>query len=176
MIQIRFLKQWLQTMEIGDYITRSEEETIALGRKFAARLKPGDVVALYGELGAGKTEFVKGICDYFHVHEIVSSPTFTIINRYEGEDPQHHHITLYHIDLYRVNTNKELREIGLEECTEEKSAIKLIEWAEKANGTLPKRRYSIYFEFSPEDINTRHIHIRFDEQQQPESEEEHLLI
>ncbi len=163
-------------MELGEYTTRSEEETIELGKQFAARLKPGDVVALYGDLGAGKTEFVKGICYYFHVTEIVSSPTFTIINRYEGEDAAHHHVTLYHIDLYRIQSPKELEEIGLAECTEEEQAIKLIEWAEKANGTLPKRHYSVYFEFSPEDINVRHIRIRYDEEPQMKSEEEKLLV
>ncbi len=170
------VQQISAAMELGTYTTRSEEETIELGKQFAARLKPGDVVALYGDLGAGKTEFVKGICAYFHVSQIVSSPTFTIINRYEGEDAAHHHVTLYHIDLYRIKSPKELEEIGLAECAEEGTAIKLIEWAEKANGTLPKHHYSIHFEFSPEDINTRRIRISYDEEPQVESEEEKILV
>lgn len=150
--------------------TYSEEETVELGKRFAHNLEKGDVVALYGELGAGKTEFVKGICEYFHVEEIVSSPTFTIMNQYTGENRDHDEITLYHVDLYRIDSSKELQEIGFNECTRSRNAIKLIEWAEKANGSLPRERYSVIFRFNDEDDDMRIIEIRHTEEGDPETD------
>lgn len=150
--------------------TYSEEETVELGRRFAHNLERGDVVALYGELGAGKTEFVKGICEYFHVEEIVSSPTFTIMNQYTGVNRDHDEVMLYHVDLYRIDSSKELQEIGFNECTRSRNAIKLIEWAEKANGSLPRERYSVIFRFNDDDDDMRIIEIRHTEEGDPETD------
>lgn len=123
--------------------TSNERETFNLGRQFAKRLKNGDIVAIYGDLGAGKTEFVKGICDYFNVDDIVTSPTFTIMNHYSSEKSGKP-VSIYHIDLYRLKTEKEIEDIGFDECLVSRDCIKIIEWAEKANGMLPEKRYNVY--------------------------------
>lgn len=115
-----------------EYNSTSELDTHNIGKKIASFLSQGDVVALYGDLGSGKTAMIKGICDYFDVDEIVVSPTFTIINKYEGK-VKNIPISIYHIDLYRIESDKELQEIGFSEYLNDSSSIKLIEWAEKTN-------------------------------------------
>jgi tRNA threonylcarbamoyladenosine biosynthesis protein TsaE len=107
--------------------THSAEETTELGRRLAAELRPGSVVLLRGELGAGKTTLVKGIAEGFHAAEadLVTSPTFTLIHEYRG--PQ---VTLYHIDLYRVDTQRELDTLALDDLMDANSIL-LIEWGEK---------------------------------------------
>jgi tRNA threonylcarbamoyladenosine biosynthesis protein TsaE len=107
--------------------TYSAEETTELGRRLAAELRPGSVVLLRGELGAGKTTLVKGIAEGFHAAEadLVTSPTFTLIHEYRG--PQ---VTLYHIDLYRVDTQRELDTLALDDLMATNSIL-LIEWGEK---------------------------------------------
>jgi tRNA threonylcarbamoyladenosine biosynthesis protein TsaE len=145
-------------METENFKTMSEDETISLGNTFAKRLILGDVVALYGDLGSGKTEFIKGICDFFKVEEIVTSPTFTIMNQYTGII-KHNDLTIYHIDLYRIKSDKELDEIGFNECIYADDAIKLVEWAEKAENYLPGNRYSIRILTDKDIENNRLIEI-----------------
>lgn len=135
-------------MNSENYITSNETETIQLGKRFAQRLMVGDTVALEGDLGAGKTEFIKGVCEYFNVGEIVTSPTFTIINQYNGQK-EDKDISIYHIDLYRIKTKQEFDEIGFADCIYSSDSIKLIEWAEKANGMLPENLYVV--EIRPDD-------------------------
>lgn len=129
-------------MNTEKQVTNTDEETRKLGFDFAKRLKPGDVVALYGGLGAGKTEFLKGVCDFFKVDEIITSPTFTIMNKYFGEY-EGEETTIFHIDLYRIKSPKELQDIGFQECVFSDSSIKLIEWADKSGGNLPDDRYNV---------------------------------
>lgn len=154
--------QFSLPMEHHYHTTHNKTETLDLAKEFAATLVAGDVVALYGDLGAGKTEFVRGICEYFQVGDIVSSPTFTIINSYEGVLPEgdEEELKLYHLDLYRINSHKELQEIGFDECLAAQDSIKLIEWAEKANGNLPRKRYSVIFKLDDKDEDVRTIEIR----------------
>lgn len=140
------------------YTTTSEEETIELGSKFAKRLNPGDIVYLYGDLGSGKTEFIKGICEYFNVEDMVTSPTFTIMNKYIGEY-RNQEIPIYHIDLYRIEQNKELNEIGFSECLYEENSIKLIEWAEKAEKQLNKPSFIVKIIPDEDKENIREIYI-----------------
>ncbi|MCS6809362.1 MAG: tRNA (adenosine(37)-N6)-threonylcarbamoyltransferase complex ATPase subunit type 1 TsaE [Bacteroidota bacterium] len=151
-------------MERQLHTTHNKTETEHLGKEFASRLVPGDIIALYGDLGAGKTEFVRGVCDYFRVGEIVSSPTFTIINSYIGVLPNEEEVRIYHLDLYRINSTRELEEIGFEECMAADDAIKLIEWADKAQTAIPAARYSIIFHLDDKEEDTRHIEIRRTEQ------------
>ncbi len=143
-------------MNITNYVTISEEETIELGKEFAEKLVLGDIVCMYGDLGAGKTNFVKGICDYFEVEEMITSPTFTIINQYngfmDGKD-----IVIFHIDLYRIKSENELNTIGISELLESGYAVKIIEWAEKSFGTLEGIGHSIRFKSDNTDENKRHI-------------------
>jgi tRNA threonylcarbamoyladenosine biosynthesis protein TsaE len=107
--------------------THSAEETIELGRRLARELKPGAVVLLRGDLGAGKTTLVKGMAEGFHAAEAdaVTSPTFTLIHEYRGPEA-----TLYHIDLYRIDTQRELDTLALDDLTDGKNIL-LIEWGEK---------------------------------------------
>jgi len=138
------------------YASHDEEDTIRLGFDFAKILKAGDIVAFYGDLGSGKTEFIKGICDYFEVNEIVTSPTFTIFNHYTGVKDDEE-IIIYHIDLYRIQKNEELLEIGLTDCLFSGKTIKLIEWAEKAGDLIPNSHYHIEILTSTEIENDREV-------------------
>ena len=104
--------------------TSSEEETSAAGERLAASLHPGDVVLLYGDLGAGKTAFVRGLARGLGAPaEDVSSPTFTIVQEYHGRT------TLYHVDLYRLDDPREIDDLGLDEIAED--GVLALEWAEK---------------------------------------------
>lgn len=110
-----------------EFTTHSAEQTIALGRELAEALSPPKLVLLRGDLGAGKTTLVKGIAAAFHAaeEEDVTSPTFTLIHEYRGPAA-----TLYHIDLYRVDTPRQLETLGLDDLISENSIL-LIEWGEK---------------------------------------------
>jgi tRNA threonylcarbamoyladenosine biosynthesis protein TsaE len=134
-------------------VTSGEAETIALGRKFAGTLRSGDVVALYGELGSGKTQFVKGVCAGLGATEHVTSPTFTLINEYR----QHPGLPVFHCDLYRIRSFEELCALGIEEYLDD-AGISVIEWAEKAERILPRERYSVRFRVV-EGIDRREIRI-----------------
>ena len=113
--------------KVREFTTSSPEETIALGRELASLLVPPKLVLLRGDLGAGKTTLVKGIAQAFEAasEDDVTSPTFTLIHEYRG--PQ---ATLYHIDLYRVETQRELETLGLDDLMGEHHIL-LIEWGEK---------------------------------------------
>lgn len=112
--------------------TASSDETIALGRKLAASLETGDVVALFGDLGAGKTHLVKGICTAFGISEAhVNSPTFTLVNEYAGQDGM-----VYHFDAYRIKRIDEFFELGYEDYFYG-DGICLIEWPERIEPLLP---------------------------------------
>ena len=130
-------------MEVSTLRSESEEQTIELGEAFASNLVVGDVVAIFGDLGAGKTEFVKGICRYFAVDDIVTSPTFTIINQYAGETPDGDEIKIYHVDLYRIDSPAELDDVGFDDCVFAHDAIKLVEWPEKAQQLMPSGAWSV---------------------------------
>jgi tRNA threonylcarbamoyladenosine biosynthesis protein TsaE len=110
-----------------DFTTNSPEETIALGRELTSLLAPPKIVVLRGDLGAGKTTLVKGIAEGFNAasHDDVTSPTFTLIHEYRGPTA-----ALYHIDLYRIDTQRELETLGLDDLITENSVL-LIEWGEK---------------------------------------------
>jgi tRNA threonylcarbamoyladenosine biosynthesis protein TsaE len=112
---------------LREFTTHSAEETIALGRELAPLLAPPKLVLLRGDLGAGKTTLVKGIAEGFRAaaEEDVTSPTFTLVHEYRGPSAK-----LYHIDLYRVDTPRELETLGLDDLMGERSVL-LIEWGEK---------------------------------------------
>jgi len=111
----------------NELLTHSAEETIAFGRKLATDLSPPLIVLLRGDLGAGKTTLVKGIAEGFGAARAddVTSPTFTLIHEYRGPD-----VILYHIDLYRIDTQRELETLGLDDLLAP-NCILLIEWGEK---------------------------------------------
>lgn len=115
--------------------SHSEDETAALGRELAATLSAGDVLLLYGDLGAGKTAFVRGLAEGLGVDRAeVSSPTFTLIQEYRGG-----RLPLFHVDLYRIEDPREFDELGLDEIAED--GVLAIEWAEKLPARLKPSRY-----------------------------------
>lgn len=134
------------------FISKSEVETVEHGKEFGKQLPSGSFVALYGDLGAGKTQFVKGVCEAFEVKEIVNSPTFTIVNEYHGTLP------VFHIDLYRIKNVDEIFGIGFDEFLESEG-ICLVEWAEKLDGIIPEKRYDV--KMSVVDDSTREITVAF---------------
>jgi tRNA threonylcarbamoyladenosine biosynthesis protein TsaE len=127
---------------IKSFVTHSAEETTELGRRLASELKPGSVVLLRGDLGAGKTTMVKGIAEGFAAAEAerVTSPTFTLIHEYRGP-----RVTLYHIDLYRVDTQRELDTLALDDLMDGHSIL-LIEWGEKFERFAKERDVEIGIE------------------------------
>ncbi len=127
---------------VRDIITHSPEETIAFGRSLVERLAPPRLVLLRGDLGAGKTTLVKGIASAFDVaaEEDVTSPTFTLIHEYRGAS-----VTLYHIDLYRIDTQRELETLALDDLRMENSVL-LIEWGEKFPRFVRERDVEIALE------------------------------
>lgn len=141
---------------LSETITHSAEETIAFGRRLASALSPPLTVLLRGDLGAGKTTLVKGIAEGFGaaLPDDVTSPTFTLVHEYRG--PQ---TTLYHIDLYRLDTERELETLGLDDLLAP-DCILLIEWGEKFPRLLRDRNLEISLEQVGEterkiQINTR---------------------
>lgn len=122
--------------------THSAEETTELGRQIAAELKPGNIVLLRGDLGAGKTTLVKGIAEGFEAAKAddVTSPTFTLIHEYRGPAA-----TLYHIDLYRIDTQRELDTLALDDLMTPQSIL-LIEWGEKFERFAKERDVEIAIE------------------------------
>lgn len=119
-------------------ISHSEAETIQAGEKFSALLNAGDVVALYGDLGSGKTRFAKGVSSGLGIQEHVTSPTFVVVNEHHGG-----RLPLYHFDFYRLRSIAELQEIGFEEYVYG-NGVCVLEWAEMIREKLPSGRYEVH--------------------------------
>jgi tRNA threonylcarbamoyladenosine biosynthesis protein TsaE len=130
-------------MSAAEYITHSADETIALGRELAATLKDARMVILRGDLGAGKTTLVKGIAEGLQVasQEDVTSPTFTLIHEFHGPG-----VNLYHVDLYRIETERELATLGLDELFAEDGNLVLLEWGERFPRLVKDRDIEIAIE------------------------------
>jgi tRNA threonylcarbamoyladenosine biosynthesis protein TsaE len=144
--------------------THSESETSAAAREVAATLSAGDVVLLYGDLGAGKTAFVRGLAEGLGVAPAeVTSPTFTLVQEYRGG-----RVTLVHVDLYRLNDPREIDDLGLEEIGAD--AVLTIEWAEKLDGARLKPSRSehiVEVRLAHGDGDTRHLSINYPVTQSP---------
>lgn len=119
-------------------ISKSEQETVQLGEKIAKQLKPGELVALSGDLGAGKTTLVKGIAKGLGVknYKYVNSPSFVLVKEYKGKIP------LFHFDIYRLNNLKNIEDIGYEDYLG-RGGVVVIEWAKKMGRILPKGHIEI---------------------------------
>ena len=112
--------------------THSADETQALGEKLAERLRPGDVIAYFGDLGAGKTALTRGIARGLGIEDPVTSPTYTIVNEYlSGRLP------LFHFDMYRLSSSDELFDIGWEDYLA-RGGVCAVEWSERVDGALPE--------------------------------------
>ncbi|MEK7793258.1 MAG: tRNA (adenosine(37)-N6)-threonylcarbamoyltransferase complex ATPase subunit type 1 TsaE [Candidatus Hydrogenedentota bacterium] len=125
--------------------TRFAERTEALGHALASLIPDGSVIALRGDLAAGKTCLVRGLASAIAPGEAVSSPTFTLVNEYRG--PR----TLYHLDLYRTTSPREIADLGYEELFDTPDGLCAIEWAERAEALLPARRVDITLEHAGDD-------------------------
>lgn len=119
-------------------VTKSAQETQKLGEKIGGSLKGGVVLALYGELGSGKTTFLQGLARGLGIKERILSPTFIMMRQYGN---------FYHVDLYRIEDEREIESLGLKEIWSDSENIVAIEWAEKIKNLLPKKRMDIYFKY-----------------------------
>ena len=131
-------------------ISHSENETKLIGKKFAEKLKKGDVIVLTGELGSGKTKFTEGVLEYLGLENEISSPTFNIVNEYISKN-----INIYHFDVYRLEDEDEFYAIGGEEYFDK--GICLIEWGEMIESVLPKKYIHITFNRNYENDDSREI-------------------
>lgn len=126
-----------------EIITNSTEETREFAYQIAKKTKPGDTLALYGDLGSGKTTFVRFLVEALGLKNRVQSPTFVIIRKYGN---------LNHIDLYRLTSEEEVKDLGLGEILNDRDSITVIEWPELTEEILPVNTKRIYFEYVDENI------------------------
>lgn len=131
--------------------THSQKETEEIGKKFAKSLKSGSIVALFGDLGAGKSAFVRGVARGLGIKRKITSPTYLFIKSYQKGK-----IVLHHIDLYRGESISDLEALALPEIFTEKSIV-MIEWAERIKDSLPKKHIEVTIQVENE--NTRKIAI-----------------
>ncbi len=123
-------------------VTSSAQETIEFAKHFARTLKPGSMLCLEGQLGSGKTTFIKGLAEGLGLKhpEQVKSPTFVLMHVYKAKTP------LYHFDCYRLDSTEELENIGFEDFVNDPAAIACVEWAEKAKHLIPPHARHIHLE------------------------------
>ncbi len=119
------------------FLSKSPEETASWAESFAASLRRNDIVLLIGELGSGKTQFVRGVCRYFKVAEMVSSPTFVMLHRYKGQDSAGKELLIYHFDLYKEGETSEILELGYEEFFRG-NGVCLVEWGGRLGKFTPE--------------------------------------
>ena len=132
--------------------THSADETQALGQKLASRLAPGDVIAYFGDLGAGKTAFTRGLAQGLGITDPVTSPTYTIVNEYlSGRIP------LFHFDMYRLSSSDELFDIGWEDYLS-RGGVCAVEWSENVEDAL-QDAIRVIIEKDADEPDTRHITI-----------------
>lgn len=135
-------------------ISESESDTVKLGERIANQLKKGDVVALSGDLGTGKTAFVKGLARGLGIDEYITSPTFTLVHSYKGSQ-----FNLHHFDVYRISDEEELFEIGFEEYLHE-GDLCVIEWADLIPNLIPPHSIWIHLEREGNGADKRKITIK----------------
>jgi tRNA threonylcarbamoyladenosine biosynthesis protein TsaE len=128
--------------------THSPEETDAAGRRLGAALRPGDVVALHGPLGAGKTVFARGIAQGCGATGYMASPSFIVIREYPGA------VRVYHVDLYRLDCLDDVQQLGLEDLMESTGVV-IVEWAERAAPVLPSSCVHVNIAFGPQEDDRR---------------------
>ena len=121
------------------FVTHSAEETIQLGKKIGSLLQPGAIIAMEGNLAAGKTTITKGIAESLGIEETITSPTFTLISEYEGKMP------LYHMDVYRLDSCEDFINLGVEDLMYGEG-VSIIEWSERVREKLPKSTITLRLE------------------------------
>ncbi|MBO7258352.1 MAG: tRNA (adenosine(37)-N6)-threonylcarbamoyltransferase complex ATPase subunit type 1 TsaE [Alphaproteobacteria bacterium] len=121
------------------FVSHNEQETLEFASNFAKTLKVGDIIALHGTLGVGKTAFTRGVIQSLIGEKEVPSPTFTLLQTYETPN-----FDIYHFDMYRLKSPQEAYEIGIEDAFAE--GVSFIEWPDKIKGVLPRKHTDIFFE------------------------------
>lgn len=139
----RNISQTINNMNTQVFTTQSPEETIALGKKLGQHLKGGSTVCLTGDLGGGKTHFTKGIAEGLGVESQIVSPTFVLMRVYKRSDAPN----LYHLDLYRIKSEKELESMDLDDIIGNDQAIVVIEWPENVKEIIPKNVIWVKFKY-----------------------------
>jgi len=129
---------------MGSVITNSAQETIEFGKKLASNFKGGEVICLYGNLGAGKTTLIKGIALGLGVKKVVTSPTFILMNIYNLEPRTYNLKCFVHIDCYRIKKAEDMENIGATEYFNDPNSVVMIEWPERILEILPKKRTDIH--------------------------------
>jgi tRNA threonylcarbamoyladenosine biosynthesis protein TsaE len=128
------------------HITKSAKETNNLGKSYAKKVKSGDFLAFYGNLGGGKTTFIQGLAEGLNITRRIISPTFIIVRHYNLKKG-----SFYHIDLYRTQTKHDLLSVGLDEIINNNDNITAVEWSDKLGDLKPKKRIEFYFEYLNEE-------------------------
>lgn len=123
---------------MDDYFSKSVEDTEKFAEEFSKKLTGNEIIAMYGDLGAGKTSFTRGLARGLEVEETVSSPTFAIVNEYSGIYP------LYHFDMYRIDNWDDLESVGFFDYIN--TGVIIIEWSENIEGALPSEVIKIYID------------------------------
>jgi tRNA threonylcarbamoyladenosine biosynthesis protein TsaE len=132
-------------------LTNSFEETQNLGIELARKLNGGEVLTLHGDLGSGKTTFMQGLAKGLGIKRRIISPTFIIMRTYDIENKESKIENLYHVDLYRIESENDVDGLGLMELLGEKENIVAIEWPDKIEHLLPENKIDIYFEYLEDD-------------------------
>ena len=127
------------------FISKSEEDTIAIAREFADSIENGMIIIFFGNLGAGKTFFIKQVLQKFNIKN-ANSPTFAIVNEYKGDR------IFYHLDFYRINKETELFDIGIEDYFYDQESVIFIEWGNLFPKILPKKRIEINISYNDNDL------------------------
>ena len=135
-----------------EYISNSTEETEEIAVRLANELKKGDFVAMFGDLGVGKTAFVRGLAKVLAPSASVKSPTYTVVNEYRGEEYK-----LFHFDVYRIEDDDDLYSIGFYDYV--KKGISVCEWSENIPWAIPENARRVTIERLPDDVNKRRITI-----------------
>lgn len=139
------------------YVTKNQVETMELAQNFAKSLKGGETIALFGDLGGGKTTFTKGLAESLRVNDLITSPTFVLLKKYPAKIKDKK-IELVHIDAYRVETIEDIKSVGIEDYLNREDVVLVVEWADKIMEILPKNMINIDFRFIDE--NTREIEFK----------------
>lgn len=134
-----------------EYISNCEQDTIIIAKSLGEKMKGGEVIILNGELGAGKTAFSKGLALGLKIDDIITSPTFTILNVYQGK------LNFYHFDMYRLEDENELKELGFEEYIGNSNGVCAIEWISKTPSLMTQN--AIVVNITKLGIDTRKIEI-----------------